>query len=157
MVRASRFCDNDGVTSDNAANILESAIDAFLADHDPKAMDNVAFRGARYDHGLAWVHFPEGSGGLGLRPDLNRIVERRMREAGAEPADPTSFFMALAGPTIVTHGSDEQRARFLRPMFTGEEKWCQLFSEPGAGSDFAGLASRAVRDGEEWIVNGQKV
>ena len=145
-----------GVSS-NDATVLDSAIDAFLAENDPKAMDNIAFRGARFDHGLAWVHFPEGNGGLGLRPDLNRVVERRMREAGAEPADPTSFFMALAGPTILTHGSDEQCERFLRPMFTGEEKWCQLFSEPGAGSDFAGLASRAVRDGEEWIVNGQKV
>jgi alkylation response protein AidB-like acyl-CoA dehydrogenase len=157
VVRAAQFCDNVRVSSDNDATLLESAIDAFLAENDPKAMDNVAFRGARFDHGLAWVHFPQGNGGLGLRPDLNRVVERRMREAGAEPADPTSFFMALAGPTILTHGSDAQRDRFLRPMFTGEEKWCQLFSEPGAGSDFAGLASRAVRDGEEWIVNGQKV
>jgi alkylation response protein AidB-like acyl-CoA dehydrogenase len=103
------------------------------------------------------LHFPEGFGGMGLRPDLNRHVEKRLRAGGAAATDPSTFFMALAGPTIVTHGGDEQKTRFLRPMFTGEEKWCQLFSEPGAGSDFAGLATRAVRDGEEWIVNGQKV
>jgi len=142
---------------DGARATVEAALDAFLAAHDPKKMDNIAFRGARFDAGLAWVHFPVGHGGLGVRPELNRIVEDRLRKAGAEAQDPSTFFMALAGPTIVTHGSDEVKKRFLRPMFTGEEKWCQLFSEPGAGSDFAGLGTRAVRDGDEWIVNGQKV
>ena len=136
---------------------IDAAIDAVLIAHDPSTTSNVELRGARYDAGLAWVHFPEGFGGMGLRPDLNRHIDKRFRDAGAEPTDPTSFFMQLAGPTIVTHGSDEQKARFLRPMFTGEEKWCQLFSEPGAGSDFAGLATKAIKDGEEWIVNGQKV
>ncbi len=136
---------------------VDAALDALLADHDPRSTDDTVFRGARFDRGLAWVHFPEGHGGLGLRPDLNRRIEERLRAAGAAAQDPSSFFMALAGPTIVTHGSDEVKRRFLRPMFTGEEKWCQLFSEPGAGSDFAGLGTRAVRDGDEWVVNGQKV
>lgn len=142
---------------DVARSTVEQAIDELLARHDPKSIDNVTFRGHRYDLGLAWVHFPVGFGGLGLRPELNKLVEERLRAAGAQPQDPSTFFMALAGPTIVTHGSDEVKNRFLRPMFTGEERWCQLFSEPGAGSDFAGLGTRAVRDGDEWVVNGQKV
>ena len=136
---------------------VTAAIDTLLAEFPPATTDDREFRGARYDAGLAWVHFPEGYGGLGVRPELNRIVEERCRKAGAHATDASTFFMALAGPTIVTHGSHEQKVRFLRPMFTGEEKWCQLFSEPGAGSDFAGLATKAVRDGDEWIVNGQKV
>ena len=144
-------------STDPETRLVLAALDALLAEHDPATSDGREFRGARYDAGLAWVHFPTGFGGLGVRPELNRIVERRLRKAGAAPTDPTTFFMALAGPTIVTHGTDEQKERFLRPMFTGEERWCQLFSEPGAGSDFAGLACRAVRDGDEWIVNGQKV
>jgi alkylation response protein AidB-like acyl-CoA dehydrogenase len=63
----------------------------------------------------------------------------------------------MGAPTVVAHGTVEQMERWLRPMFTAEEVWCQLFSEPGAGSDVAGLATRAVKDGDEWIVNGQKV
>ncbi|MEI6402186.1 MAG: acyl-CoA dehydrogenase family protein [Actinomycetota bacterium] len=145
------------LTSDPDRRRVEEALGRLLASHDPRQVDDRTFRGARYDHGLAWVHFPSGFGGLGVRPDLNRLVEERVRAAGAKAQDPSTFFIALAGPTIVTHGSDEQKHRFLRPMFTGEERWCQLFSEPGAGSDFAGLGTRAVRDGDEWVVNGQKV
>lgn len=138
-------------------NTIDQAVESFLDQHDVATMDPTEYRGLRYDAGLAWVHFPEGFGGHGVRPSLQREVERRFRDAGAPPNDPSTFFMFLAGPTIVTHGTDEQKNRFLRPMYTGEERWCQLFSEPGAGSDFAGLGTRAVADGDEWIVNGQKV
>ncbi len=137
--------------------LVDEAIEALLRNHDPTAEGHEEFRGHRYDAGLAFVHFPVGFGGLGVRPELNRTVESRLRKAGAAPPESGTFFMLLAGPTIATHGTDEQKHRFLRPMFTGAERWCQLFSEPGAGSDFAGLATRAIADGDEWVVNGQKV
>ena len=144
-------------TNNSEETQVTSAIDALLSENDPKKMSYEEFRGAQFDHGLAWVYFDEGSGGLGVNPVLQRHVEVRLREAGASPMKPAMFFMHLAGPTIHTHGDKESKDRFLRPMFTGEERWCQLFSEPGAGSDFAGLATRAIEDGDSWIVNGQKV
>ena len=70
---------------------------------------------------------------------------------------PNAIGYGMAAPTILAHGSEDQKQRYLRPLFTCEDIWCQLFSEPGAGSDVASLATRAVRDGDEWIVNGQKV
>ncbi len=145
------------VSADAEEKLVADALADLLRDHPPSGCSRIEFRGHQFDHGLAWVHFPEGNGGLGVRPQLQRSVEQALKEAGAQPTDPSTFFLQLAGPTIVTHGDDEQKARFLRPMFTGEEKWCQLFSEPGAGSDFAGLGARAVKDGDEWVVNGQKV
>ena len=150
---------SDAVITDTDAEVaaVDAAIDALLGAHDPTALSFEEFRGAQFDHGLAWVNFEQGHGGLGVNPRLQRHADTRLRDAGARPAKPAMFFMQLAGPTIHTHGSEEAKRRFLRPMFTGEERWCQLFSEPGAGSDFAGLATRAVQDGDEWVVNGQKV
>ena len=141
----SHIFDKD-LTMEESEKELNLKIDEFLEEFNPQDMGDIAFRSARFDAGLAWIHFPTGQGGMGLRPNLQKIIERRMREAGAAPTDPTTFFMSLAGPTISTHGTQEQKERFLKPMFTGEERWCQLFSEPGAGSDFAGLACKAERE-----------
>jgi alkylation response protein AidB-like acyl-CoA dehydrogenase len=129
-----------------------------LEEMDPRTAPVEKFRSRQYDLGLAWVTFPEGYGGLNLPPNLQREVDRRLGEAGATPPGAREFFgLTMAGPTVVTHGFDELRARLLRRMFTGEEAWCQLFSEPGSGSDLAGLSTRAVRDGDEWVITGQKV
>jgi alkylation response protein AidB-like acyl-CoA dehydrogenase len=132
-------------------------VEELLRELPPSSTDPVTFLGAQYDRGLAWVHFPEGYGGLGLSPKLQRIINDRIFAAGG----PNPFFRnpigyGMCGPTLVEWGTEAQKAR-LRPLFTGEEIWCQLFSEPGSGSDFAGLSSRGVRDGDEWIVNGQPV
>ncbi len=132
--------------------------DELLARHDPRATPPAAFLGAQYDAGLAWVHFPEGFGGLGVSPKLQNVVNAKLFAAGAPvPYARNPIGHGMCAPTIVTHGSDAQRRRYLRPLFTSEEIWCQLFSEPGAGSDVAGLSARAVRDGDEWVLNGQKV
>ncbi|MFN6119794.1 MAG: acyl-CoA dehydrogenase family protein, partial [Actinomycetes bacterium] len=83
-------------------------------------------------------------------------IAKRIAERGALNA-PGGLGMLLAAPTISTHGTPDQIEQYVKPIVTGAHVWCQLFSEPGAGSDLAGLGTRAVRDGEEWIVNGQKV
>jgi alkylation response protein AidB-like acyl-CoA dehydrogenase len=131
----------------------------FLAAHDPATTDRLEFLRARYDAGLAWVYFPEGHGGLGLPRAEQPLVDRLFAEAGAPDNNPRAngIGLGMAAPVILSFGTDEQRERFLEPLWTGEEIWCQLFSEPGAGSDLAGVATRAVRDGDSWVVNGQKV
>jgi alkylation response protein AidB-like acyl-CoA dehydrogenase len=142
---------------DTGTGQVDALVDRLLEENDPA--DAIAFRGAQYDLGLAWVWFPVGFGGLGLTPDLQRGVEERIRSAGvrADALERNGFGIFLAAPTIAAHADDELKARLLRPLFTGEELWCQLFSEPGAGSDLAGLSTRALRDGDEWVVDGQKV
>lgn len=145
----------------SARDDLARRVREFLAEHDPQATDRVEFLRARYDAGLAWVAFPEGHGGLGLSRSLQAEVDRLFAEAGAPDNNPRAngIGLGMAAPTILAFGTEEQKERFLKPLWTGEEIWCQLFSEPGAGSDLAALATRAVRDeaSGEWVVNGQKV
>ncbi|MFC9875926.1 acyl-CoA dehydrogenase family protein [Nocardia salmonicida] len=138
---------------------LTRAIEEFLAAHDPATTERLEFLRARYDAGLAWVYFPQGHGGLGLAPARQLEVDRAFAAAGALDNNPegNGIGLGMAAPTILAYGTDEQKRRFLRPLWTGEEIWCQLFSEPGAGSDLANVGTRAVRDGEDWVVDGQKV
>ncbi|HEX4903346.1 MAG TPA: acyl-CoA dehydrogenase family protein [Acidimicrobiales bacterium] len=100
--------------------------------------------------------WPEEWYGKGLNRAEAVAVQNRIGEFGALPA-PGGLGLLLAGPTIIDHGDDEQRRTLVKDIITGQKAWCQLFSEPGAGSDLAGLNARAVKDGDEWVVNGQKV
>lgn len=94
--------------------------------------------------------------GKGLNRSESVAVQNHIAEFGALGA-PGGLGLLLAGPTIIDHGNDDQRKTLVREIITGQKAWCQLFSEPGAGSDLAGLQARAIKDGDEWIVNGQKV
>ncbi|MGQ0841735.1 acyl-CoA dehydrogenase family protein [Actinokineospora sp.] len=145
--------------SDLDATALRERVAEFLAGHDPATTERLDFLRARFDAGLAWVHFPEGLGGLGAPRALQAVVEADLAAAGAPDNDPRRIGIGLgmAAPTILTFGTAELKQRFLRPLWTGEEVWCQLFSEPGAGSDLAALGTRARRDGDDWLVTGQKV
>ncbi len=106
-------------------------------------------------HGWAAITWPRAYGGRGLGP-IEQIIWNQERARVGVGESLFVVGIGLAGPTLIAHGSDAQRARHLGPMLRGDEIWCQLFSEPGAGSDLAALSTRAVRDGDDWVVTGQK-
>lgn len=138
---------------------LHERVEQLLASYDPQTTTGAEFLAAQFDQGLAWVHFPEGKGGLGLARGRQLEVDALLDAAGAPRPDlgRNSIGLGMAAPTILAFGSEEMQQRYLRPLFAGTEVWCQLFSEPGAGSDLAAVATRAVRDGDDWVVDGQKV
>ncbi|HUF32696.1 MAG TPA: acyl-CoA dehydrogenase family protein [Acidimicrobiales bacterium] len=108
------------------------------------------------DSGWGCPTWPVDAHGRGLASSSATVAAEELARVGAVgPAGGSA--MSLAAPTILEHGSTELRRRLLRPIITGEHTWCQLFSEPGNGSDVAGLTTRADRDGDEWVVNGQKL
>lgn len=130
-----------------------------LASHPPATTAERHFWAARYDAGLAWVGLPPGLGGLGAEPGLQVVADRALADAGAPPNwwhNPVGLGAAAAA--LAEHGTDEQRRRWLRPIFTAAEVWCQLWTEPGAGSDLSSLTTAAARlpGSAAWEVNGHK-
>ena len=125
------------------------AVRAWLAEHPSPSGRELA------EAGYVAPHWP-APWGLDADPIHQLVIDDELARAGVRrPMNPIGI--GWAGPTILHAGSDEQKERYLMPLLAGEELWCQLFSEPGAGSDLANLATRAVRDGDEYVVNGQKI
>ena len=138
---------------------LKQRTEALIEEVDPHANDQYTFRGAQYDAGLAFVHFPEGKGGLGFSRSKQSIVDQVLRDAKVPYHDlmVNPIGIGMGAPVVLNHGTEEMHEKHLKKIFTGEDIWCQLFSEPTHGSDVAGIPSRGIRDGDEWLVNGQKV
>lgn len=145
--------------------VLRDAVRRFFDHELPSLLDGVngeiarakVWRAGLFDAGLAAINYPAEHGGLG--GDRSHVEVFQSESAGRIPREDGLFGLGVGMvlPTIRDHGSDELRARFLQPGLRGDEIWCQLYSEPGAGSDLASLGTTAVRDGDEWIIDGQKV
>jgi alkylation response protein AidB-like acyl-CoA dehydrogenase len=142
--------------ADVAADAVRSEVRDWLADAWDPDLTVGGWWERLADSGWAVPAWPQEWLGRGLARDAARVVAEELRAVGAI-GPPAGLGMLLAGPTILTHGTEEQKARYLRPIVTGQEGWCQLFSEPGAGSDLASLQTRAELDGDEWLISGQKV
>jgi alkylation response protein AidB-like acyl-CoA dehydrogenase len=139
-----------------ASDTVRDEVRAWLEEHWDPQLGVVEWRNRLADSGWGCVTWPTEWYGRGLAGSYEGVVREEFDRIGAVGVA-AGVGMSLAAPTILTHGSDDVKQRFLRPTLTGELKWCQLFSEPGNGSDLAGLTTRAERDGDEWVVTGQKV
>ena len=142
--------------SDLNENDIRISVRQWLSKEWDPTMSLLEWRTLLVDSRWAIPSWPEKWFGRAYPAWADDVVRSELLSAGTV-ATPVGASMNLAAPTIMKHGGDKQKQRFLRPALTGEETWCQLFSEPSAGSDLAGLGTHAELDGDEWIVTGQKV
>ncbi len=144
---------------------FRTEVESFFDDVLPGVLEGVtgtlgrakAWRRALFDHGLAGIDYPSEFGGRALDPEHLQVYRDVSR--GRVPREDAAFGIGvgMALPTMRDYGSDELKERFIAPGLRGDEIWCQMYSEPGSGSDLASLSTRAILDGDEWIVTGQKV
>lgn len=144
---------------------FRSEVRAFFAETLPGTIDEAedgltrarTWRALLFDAGLAGLDYPIACGGRDLSAEHRLVYEEESQ--GRVPREDATFSIGvgMALPTLRDHGTDELKSRFIRPGLRGEDIWCQMYSEPGSGSDLASLATRAVLDGDEWVVTGQKV
>lgn len=146
------------LTYDEGLTTVTDRLERLVADLQARPHSPSEAWGATFDAGLSRVHFPHGRGGIEVRPELQSVVDSRLASIGV----PSNFAAHMGGigvvaPVLANFATNEQCDQYLRKLFTCEEYWCQLFSEPDAGSDLASLRSTVVRDGDSWILNGHKV
>jgi alkylation response protein AidB-like acyl-CoA dehydrogenase len=135
----------------------EASADPLAEREDEKAIAAAkAWQARKFDEGWACITWPKEYGGQG-GTSMQSVIFNQEQSKFKTPPPIYTIGHGMLGPTIMTHGTPEQKDKYLRTMARGSEIWCQLFSEPAAGSDLAGLRSSAVRDGDDWILNGQKI
>jgi len=153
------------------ADVFREKIQAFLAEHLPPDWEGIGalepeaavqftedWRRILYENGLIGLSWPKEYGGAGLSPLEQVIIAEEFARAGVPQGGPNDVFgIQMVGNTILHWGTEEQKCRFLPRILSGEDRWCQGYSEPNAGSDLANLGTRAVLDGDEWVINGQKI
>jgi len=154
------------VRFDDAIEAFRQEVRAWLESHVPKepmpSDPEGAFRHMRnwqkhmFDAGWAGIHWPKLYGGRGATLLEQAVFQQELARAQAPPMANTLGLM-IVGPTLMVHGTEEQKKRYIRRILSAEEIWCQGFSEPNSGSDLASLQTRAVEDGDDFVVNGQKI
>jgi alkylation response protein AidB-like acyl-CoA dehydrogenase len=140
----------------DSADAVLAEVAEWIAGHWDPEMPLARWRELLADSGWACPTWPRQWCGRSLPGELAAVATEQLRRA-VVPGPAEGVGMILVAPVLIEHGSDELKRQFIRPTVTGEISWCQLFSEPGAGSDLAGLLTRAERDGDDWLVTGQKV